>query len=158
MFHGLFKIAINAAIDEEILTRNRFTKVVIKGESETSRETNKYENITNYTFLFIAIYTGMRKGEICGLQWENIDFKNSTITVERTRDDVGARSPKTKNSYRTILVDRIVMEQLKKYQLWRKQILLKNGEKIGSRLYGFTNEHNNLLNGATIHKMFKDTN
>jgi len=43
----------------------------------------KYEDITGYTFLLVAVYTGMRKGEICGLHWKNIDFKNNIITIER---------------------------------------------------------------------------
>lgn len=124
--HTIFKIAINAAIEEEILTRNLFTKVVIKNETEFTKETNnyltvkelteflefvkKYENITNYTFLLVAVYTGMRKGEACGLQWRNIDFLKNTITIERTRDDIGTRTPKTKNSYRKILVDSLVID------------------------------------------------
>uniref|UniRef100_UPI00406C862B tyrosine-type recombinase/integrase n=1 Tax=Metasolibacillus sp. FSL K6-0083 TaxID=2921416 RepID=UPI00406C862B len=32
LLHSLFKIAINAAIEEEILARNRFIKIVIKDE------------------------------------------------------------------------------------------------------------------------------
>ena len=76
----------------------------------------------------------MRKGEICGLQWRNIDFKNNIITIERTRDDIGTRTPKTKNSYRRILVDNLVIDQLKKYQVRCKQILLKHGKQCMSRV------------------------
>lgn len=32
----------------------------------------------------IALYTGMREGEICGLRWIDIDFNNSTISVRRS--------------------------------------------------------------------------
>ena len=46
--------------------------------------------------MLVAVYTGMRKGEICGLQWQNIDFKNNIITIERTRDDLGTRTLKLK--------------------------------------------------------------
>ena len=35
------------------------------------------------TFLF-AIYTGMRRGEILGLKWSDIDFVNNTIQVQRS--------------------------------------------------------------------------
>ncbi|MFJ7840030.1 tyrosine-type recombinase/integrase [Lysinibacillus sphaericus] len=173
LYHTIFKITINAAIEEEILTRNRFTKVVIKNESEFTKETNnyltveeltkflefvkRYENITNYTFLLVAVYTGMRKGEACGLQWRNIDFKKNTITIERTRDDIGTRTPKTKNSYRKILVDSLVIDQLKKYQMWCKQVLLKDGKTFNDQLYVFINKYNNLLHRAAIHKMFRDT-
>ena len=33
------------------------------------------------TFAMIALNTGMRRGEICGLMWENIDFENHVIHV-----------------------------------------------------------------------------
>lgn len=173
LYHSIFKIAINAAVEEEILPRNRFTKVVIKDEAELTKETNnfltitelnkfletakRYENITNYTFLLVAVYTGMRKGEVCGLQWGNIDFKNNTITIERTRDEKGTRTPKTKNSYRKILVDNLVIDQLKKYQIWCKQILLKHGKKFDNQLFIFINESNNPIHGVAIHKLFRDT-
>ena len=173
LFHSIFKIAINAAVEEELLIRNRFTKVVIKNEFELTKQTynyltieelniflhtaKKYEDITGYTFLLVAVYTGMRKGEICGLHWKNIDFKNNIITIERTRDDIGTRTPKTKNSYRRILVDDLVIDQLKKYQVWCKQILLKHGKQLDDQLFVFINTFNNLLHGAAIHKMFRDT-
>lgn len=32
LFHRLFKIGINAAVDDEILPRNRFTKITIRDE------------------------------------------------------------------------------------------------------------------------------
>lgn len=99
----------------------------------------------------------MRKGEICGLHWKNIDFKNNIITIERTRDDIGTRTPKTKNSYRRILVDDLVIDQLKKYQVWCKQILLKHGKQLDDQLFVFINTFNNLLHGAAIHNMFRDT-
>lgn len=144
LWHNLFKIAINAAVEEEILPRNRFTRVNF---AETNAEesvkffspseltsfieyTQLHENITYYTFFIVAAFTGMRRGELLGLQWNNIDFENNTISVERTRDDKGIRSPKTKNSYRTIPVDIDVIKQLVTYQLWCKKKLFQYGRKL----------------------------
>nr|QRZ18317.1 site-specific integrase [Virgibacillus sp. AGTR] len=136
LFHRLFKVAINAAVDDEILPRNRFNKISIpqddpKDNFLTAEELSKllaaakeHENDTNYTFIFTLAYTGLRKGEALGLQWNNIDFNAKTITVERTRDNKGIRTPKTKNSYRTILIDDIAIAQLEKYKKWCKKIKL----------------------------------
>ena len=33
---------------------------------------------------FMALYTGMRKGEILALDWKDIDFKNKTISINKT--------------------------------------------------------------------------
>ena len=154
LLHNIFKIAINAAVEEELLPRNRFTKVSFSDNADLQQETNENfltpgelnkllkaakdtENITNYSFLLTIAYTGIRRGEACGLQWRNINFENNTITIERTRDNKGARAPKTKNSYRTILVDELVMTQLKKYQVWCKQIMLAFGVRYSENSFVF---------------------
>lgn len=76
----------------------------------------QYTNITNYTIIFLLAYTGFQKGEAFGLTWRDIDFKEKTITVERTRDDLGTRPPMPNNSYRTIPEDNLVLHKLKTYQ------------------------------------------
>ncbi|MFT0803057.1 site-specific integrase [Bacillus swezeyi] len=72
----------------------------------------------------------MRKGEALGLKWEDIDFKEKTLTVERTRDEYSARPPKTKNSFRMILIDEVLIEKLKTYRAWCKKTLLKMGKHL----------------------------
>ena len=42
---------------------------------------NKVQNTRARTFLLIALHTGMRRGEILGLQWKGIDFKEKVIHV-----------------------------------------------------------------------------
>lgn len=97
----------------------------------------EHENITNYTVFLLLAYTGLRRGETCGLQWNNIDFSNRTLTVERTRDNKGVRSPKTKNSYRTILIDDILIQQLKTYKKWYKETRLKFGHHFNNNDFIF---------------------
>lgn len=152
LWHTIFKIAINAAVENEILDRNRFTKVAILNDKEADTKNNfltpaelnillndvkQNENITNYSLILTLAYTGIRRGEALGLQWQNIDFKKHTITVERTRDDKGTRTPKTKNSYRTIVVDEIVMVQLENYKKWCKKELLTVGKKLTDETFIF---------------------
>ncbi len=38
LFHSIFKIAINATVEEELLIRNRFTKIVLKNEFELTKK------------------------------------------------------------------------------------------------------------------------
>lgn len=154
LLHNLFKIAINAAVEEELLPRNRFTKVTFKiSDTNENEATENYltpgelntvlqaakdgEHVSNYCFLLTLAYTGIRRGEACGLQWQNIDFEKNTITIDCTRDGKGVRKPKTKNSYRTILVDPFVMKQLKNYQTWCKQIMLAFGEPYSEKSFVF---------------------
>jgi integrase len=42
------------------------------------------EGIEVYTLYATAVYTGLRAGEIAGLQWADIDFSKRLITVQRS--------------------------------------------------------------------------
>lgn len=149
LFHQLFKIAVNAAVEDEIIERNRFSKITIEvGEVSENYlspvELNTFltaakriTNITNYTLILLLSYTGLRKGEALGLQWEDIDFNNSTVTVQRTRDRNGSRSPKTLKSYRTIPIDDMLLVQLKRYKTWSKEKSLYFGKNFSEDRFIF---------------------
>lgn len=50
-----------------------------------------------YPFYFVAIHTGLRLAELCGLKWDRVDFARNFITVTRTRDKSGLKeTTKTK--------------------------------------------------------------
>ncbi|NQX57544.1 tyrosine-type recombinase/integrase [Paenibacillus qinlingensis] len=142
LFHRLFKIAINTAVEDEIIPRNHFQKITIEinGDLEnvlTAAEldlflqvTKKYENITNYTLILVLAFTGLRRGEALGLRWRHVNFNEKTVTVECTRDQYGCRTPKTKNSYRKIPVDQMLINQLLSYQRWCVETKFSYGMKV----------------------------
>ncbi|MEH7108231.1 tyrosine-type recombinase/integrase [Bacillus sp. JJ1764] len=142
IFHRIFKTAINAAVDDEIIPRNRFNKITIETDKKndnflTAEELKRFIHdakrlgtITTYSLILLLAHTGLRKGEALGLKWENIDIKNKTLTVERTRDNNGVRSPKTKNSYRTILIDETLITHLESYKKWCKATMLSFGSHL----------------------------
>lgn len=82
--------------------------------------------------IYLCLYTGMRIGEICALQWKDIDLINSTISINKTiqrisnhdgkaeikKTKIVIASPKSLASKRTIPLPLILCEQLSK----RKQI------------------------------------
>ena len=43
----------------------------------------KNEPLKWQAYLMVSIETGMRKGEVCGLQWDDIDFQDGSIHLER---------------------------------------------------------------------------
>ncbi|WP_309143145.1 site-specific integrase [Domibacillus sp. A3M-37] len=119
LFHRIFKIAVNAAVDNEMLPRNRFSKITITDLGEKSKnnfltaaelkvflaEAKQLDHHTDYALILLLAYTGLRKGEALGLTWDDIDFEKKTLNVNKTRDKYGTRTPKTEKSYRTILID-----------------------------------------------------
>lgn len=162
-YNRIFKLAVNAAVDDEIIPRNRFTKISIKDDKVKdnfydSNELNKllevaekFTNETTFASLLTIAYTGLRKGEANGLRWNDINFREKTLTVERTRDDKGVRPPKTENSYRTIPVDDIVIAQLKTYKSWCKEKKFKYGKHLKDDDFVFVSYQNGMcISNSTI--------
>jgi integrase len=97
--------ALQKAIEWDLIIRNPLAKVNIprarrrkyttwsKEELQRFLSFAKLENIIYYTAFLTAAYTGMRRGELLGLKWEDIDFEKSTISIVRNLiyDDEGFR-------------------------------------------------------------------
>ena len=70
-----------------------------------------------YEMYYIELATGLRRGELLGLKWQDIDWKNGIIRVRRQIARVDGRiveAPlKTKNSYRTVTISPQAIEVLK---------------------------------------------
>ena len=72
-------------------------------------------------YFILAIFGGFRRGELCGLTWDNIDFENNIITIEKalyhiTRQGDVLDTPKSRNSNRSLKLSEEVFIFLKKLQ------------------------------------------
>ncbi|GEM04961.1 site-specific integrase [Halolactibacillus miurensis] len=74
-----------------------------------------------YIIYYLAIYTGMRRGEILGLRWKDIDFDNNKIHVTQNlvlvNNEMKIQEPKTKGSKRQIALTSAEMLELKKHRI-----------------------------------------
>jgi len=61
----------------------------------------------------IALYTGMRQGEIIALTWEDIDLENKTVNVNKRVKKGEIASPKTRSSIRLVPILDILLPYLK---------------------------------------------
>ncbi len=74
--------------------------------------------------VLLCLSTGMRIGEVCGLQWEDIDMEKSCLSVRKTvgrsydidtgKTEVYIGPPKSKSSRRTIPIPKPLMQKMKK--------------------------------------------
>ena len=101
--------------------------------------------------ILLALFGGLRRGEICGLDKDDVNLEKGTISIRQTRMVYGEGglyidTPKTEQSMRTITLPSSVMEEIEKlyrYQtqqeedlqeVWQNSsALLKN--EIGAPLY-----------------------
>lgn len=82
--------------------------------------------------MMISFQTGLRRAEVCGLQWKDIDFEDETLTVERIMIQDGKNwllgTPKTQSSYRTIQIGPSLVNLLKKAKLRQRENKLFYGQ------------------------------
>jgi integrase len=73
-----------------------------------------------YLPVLVGVTTGMRRGEILGLRWSDIDFKTGRLAVNQSLERVQGKSvlkpPKTPGSRRTITLPALTVEALKAHR------------------------------------------
>lgn len=81
----------------------------------------------------IAFHTGLRGSEVCGLTWDNIDFNEKTLTVDKilltkSGGESELQTPKTNSSYRTIAIGDTLIKVLRQHKKSQLENKLKYGE------------------------------
>jgi len=117
--HQLLLTSLKHALQVEIVTRN--VAEIVRPNPPRQREREELAAFTpDEAALFLAacradpsgawfefaLGTGMRRGEVCGLRWTDLNLKTCTIAVRETVSDTGGTirisAPKTVNSRRTV--------------------------------------------------------
>ncbi len=93
--HAMFHEAMDAAQQASLIPRNptedidapkfnyKSKKVLTDEQLEKFMETIQRDSIW-HDFFYTELTTGLRRGEICGLKWEDFDEAHSTLKVRRT--------------------------------------------------------------------------
>lgn len=129
---------------------NKEKSIYILTKYEQNKITNYVldnRNTKNIGFL-ISLYSGIRIGELCALQWKDIDFKNNKLMISKTIQRVYIKdkdksiskviitTPKTKNANREIPVNKDFLEIIKSLKTDKDNYILSNSDKyIEPRTY-----------------------
>jgi integrase len=82
---------------------------------------------------WVAVYSGMRRGELLGLKWEDVDFDGGSVSVKRTYSRGAANKfelgkPKTQTGRRLVTLPSQVMARLKAHHLRQMDVRMEAGE------------------------------
>lgn len=129
-----------------------FTQIVIKKKFremrvlsiDEERRLNKvlFDDTDKYKLgILICLYTGIRIGELCALQWKNISFTDKTLKVERTMQRLQFKNreknktkiiitePKSVSSYRIIPIPDFLLNVLKIHKGHSEAFVLAHDNK-----------------------------
>ncbi|MEH7457383.1 site-specific integrase [Bacillus sp. JJ1127] len=140
--HQIVRTALAYAVRHEIVKKNVADVVSppVAGadaktvntwtEEEVLRFLDHAKESRYYIAYLLAITCGMRKGEILGLQWKDIDFERRTLSVNRSLSHITKEfhEPKTASGKRLIVLPDIVLQALKEHF----ERILKEKERYGS--------------------------
>lgn len=126
--YRVLRCALNRAAAIPLIARNPIIGVEPPAPAKTKPVLMTREQVHSllaglkgtYLYLpsYLAVYTGMRLGEILALTWDNVDLDRGAITICRTlpqqrkTEDYYFKEPKTENSVRTIAVAPSVVRTL----------------------------------------------
>lgn len=115
----------------------------------------KSNDIRHKTALMTLLLTGLRRGELCGLEWDDIDFKQGTLTVERSVTTVKGfgvieKDPKTESSKRTMSLPESLIQQLKEYKEWQAELAKSLGDRWVNTGRIFTAEFGDKIHPSVV--------
>lgn len=113
-------------------------------------------NQMRFVFFRVLAFTGVRKGEALGLQWEDIDFKNKKMSINKTVSvdldgNTVTQEPKTDSSKRVISIDDVTLKLLKKWRMVQRNEYFQRGFNTSSKeQFIFTQENNQVFKGEVV--------
>lgn len=119
-------------------------------EMDYIKELLQTANIRLKTAIFLIMDTGCRREEIIGLKWEDVDFENNKIDINKAVVSTGKKTPisvsgarekgvKSKHSNRKIGIPPVCSDLLKQYRNFKND----SGLRVKDSDYVFTNWDSN---------------
>lgn len=115
---------------------------------------------TQYKVFFnIVLFCGLRKGEILALHWQDIDFKNKIINIDKSvsisEEGVTLKNPKTYISIRKVPLPKELIPLLKQYRKEYNLTRLNLGDQWKGNENLFIQADGSLMGRGTPYQYFK---
>ncbi len=144
-YHGMLSSLFGTAAGWGVVKENIVSKVKApaagskKARAFDQQEAAKMlaaleeEPLKYKTLIHLALATGLRRGELLGLEWGDIDFENQTLDVPRASQSLPGygtftKAPKSEGSKRLVSVPASTMQILKEYRVEWLEYRLKIGD------------------------------
>lgn len=166
--HGVLRKALNDAVLWGLLVRSPLLGVKpprlarpemhVWSSDEARRFLSIVEGDRLYGLWVLALATGMRRGELAGLRWADVDLDAGVLAVRRSRVSVAyavdESDPKTRSSRRTISLDPRVIAVLRAHRRGQLEERLAWGPAWTETGYVFTSEDGHPLHPERITVLF----
>jgi len=109
----------------------------------------------------LAIYTGMRRGELLALKWSDLELENAALSIQRSlsrgqTSRLEEGEPKSQSGRRRITLSPSVVESLKRHRIRQLEHRLAAGDVYEDRGYVFANDTGGYLHTNSLYRRFRD--
>ena len=140
--HRLLALLLKSAVKAKLLAmspigdvqtkpRPKRQEIVILDEEELAALLDHLKGSYLHLPALLSAYTGLRRGEICGLRWRDLDFAKRALRVAQQVQNIGGElvtlTPKTETSRRVIRVPETVMAALQENRAKQSALRLQLG-------------------------------
>ena len=181
--NGILRNFFNFAIEQDYIVKSPLKGVTIpsnKGELTKDRKLDVYTDdeikklktaIKGYiheNLILVALGTGLREGELLGLQWRNVDLEKGVIDVQqtlKTYTDIKAdgtrtlvtalQTPKSKTSIRKVPIPKSLIAIIKNQLSITKEKALELGVPFNQDMYVFTNSRLSYVDARALLRSYK---
>lgn len=172
-YHRLISTILNTAVHWQVLLSNPCQRV--KPPKVKRKEARYLDEIQAAQFLEcvqkepyqynvivqLLLYTGMRRGELCGLEWQDVDLLTNCLHIRRSslyipEKGVFEDEPKNETSKRVIKLSASAVQLLKDYKAWKEQQKAELGTAWQNTNRLFTAWNGKPINPDTITAWFHD--
>jgi integrase len=144
-YHKIISSVLHTAVEWQVILDNPASRVkapkINKRESRYLDETDarrlvemlQNEPIQYRTMIILLLYSGIRRGELCGLKWSDLDFANNVLHIRRAIQYLPAigvyvKEPKNSSSIRALKLPDIALQLLREHRAWQNSERLRLGE------------------------------
>jgi integrase len=169
-FHALLHNALTQAVTWNLIARNVCDLVTCPTPKRhemkplTTEQAQRLLEVARKhqlkALLTVAVATGMRRGELLALHWQDVDFNEGCLHVKHSVSRIGKfglveSDPKTHSSERKITLPGFVIDALKKHQEHLAELRVKAGGEWKEMDIVFCNMHGGYIEPSNLHKAFK---
>ena len=131
------------------------SKTLVSNLMELTEDQFKYK-----VAIILTIFTGVRLGELMGLEWDDINFREGIVSINRSSQyladkGVFTKVPKTESSIRDVAIPDFVVSLLEEYKYWYDEQKYQYGELWYDSNRLFVQTDGKPMHPSTISKWFE---
>jgi integrase len=169
IMHVVLHESLDQAVKEGLILRNpteattppRVTRPEIRvlQEEEMTRLLEIAARTRLYAAVLVLLGTGLRRGEVLGLKWSDVDLEAGTLTVNRslvhTRRGPAEHEPKTAKGRRTVPIPGEALKALKAWRIRQAEERLRLGSGYRNEGWVFATKIGTPVYPKNFHRYFK---